>query len=108
MSKRRRLGKQNIKAQRTKRNKAHSELRRTQKAAGLIAPPSATISNGKCSYDNVEEEKAARQDAVTQQIKVYRSMLPILLKRLAKIKDPRSGCARCNCFYKKHHCKSLD
>lgn len=90
MSKHRRSGKKSIKAQRKKRNKVHSELRRTQKAAGLIAPPSATITNGKCSYDNVEEEKAARLDAVTQQIKVYRSLLPILLKRLNKIKDPRS------------------
>ena len=90
MSKRHRLGKQNIKDQRKKRNKAHFQLRRIQKNAGLIAPPSTTIANGKCSYDNVEEEQAARQDAVTQQIKVYRSMLPTLLKRLAKIKDPRN------------------
>ncbi len=90
MSKCRRPNKKNIKAQREKRNKSHYELRQTQKAAGLIAPPSATIVNGKCSFKNAEEEKAARLDAVTQQIKVYRFLLPILLKRFSKIKDPRS------------------
>ncbi len=91
MSKRsRRPNRKAIKEQRKARKKAQRELRNRQKAAGLIVPASPTISNRKCDYKNEEEERSARLDAVSQQIKVYRSQLPILLKRLAKIKDPRN------------------
>lgn len=91
MNKRRcRPSKKIIDARKKKRNSAQYDLRATQKNAGLIAPPSVTISNGKCQHKNVEEEKAARIDAVSHQIKVYRIMLPVLLKRLSKIKDPRN------------------
>jgi hypothetical protein len=38
----------------------------------------------------VEEERDARQEAVEEQIKVYRAVLPTLLKRLRKIRDPRN------------------
>ena len=90
MSKRsRRPSREAIKAQRKQRKKAQQQLRNTQKAAGLIAPPSATISNRKCEYKNEEEERSARLDAVSQQVKAYRWTLPVLLKRLSKIKDPQ-------------------
>ena len=39
---------------------------------------------------NEEEERAGRFEAVSQQVKVYRSMLPVLLNRLRKIPDPRN------------------
>ena len=39
---------------------------------------------------SVEQERQARLDAVTQQVKVYRAMLPVLLGRLSKIADPRN------------------
>jgi len=90
MSKRRRPSPEKIKAQKKKRNRAQYDLRAAQEAAGLIASPSATISNGKCQHENVEEEKSARLDAVSQQVKVYRMMLPVLLARLSKIRDPRN------------------
>lgn len=86
----RRPNREAIKAQKKARKKAQQELRKTQEASGLIAPPSATLSNRKCDYKNEEEERAARFDAVSQQIKVYRAVLPILLKRLQKIRDPRN------------------
>jgi len=38
----------------------------------------------------VEEEQDARQTATTEQMRVFRSQLPIVLKRLSKIKDPRN------------------
>jgi hypothetical protein len=38
----------------------------------------------------VEAEQQARQEAVEEQLKVYRSLLPTLLKRLGKIRDPRN------------------
>ena len=45
----------------------------------------------KCVYRSVEEEQEARQNATTEQIRVFRSKLPILLKRLSKIDDPRNS-----------------
>ena len=38
----------------------------------------------------MEAEQQARQEAVEEQLKVYRSLLPTLLKRLGKIRDPRN------------------
>jgi hypothetical protein len=38
----------------------------------------------------VEAEQQARQEAVEEQLKIYRSVLPTLLKRLGKIRDPRN------------------
>jgi len=91
MSKRsRRPNREAIKEQRKARKNAQRELRDRQKAAGLIMPASATISNRKCDQKSEKEERSARLDAVSQQIKTYRSQLPILLKRLAKIEDPRN------------------
>jgi hypothetical protein len=43
----RRPGRQAIKEQRKERKKAQRELRQRQKAQGLCAPPSSTLSNGK-------------------------------------------------------------
>jgi len=86
----RRPNREAIKARRKEREKAQRELRESQKAAGLSVPRHPSLSNRKCAYKNQEEEKAARLDAVSQQVKVYRAMLPVLLKRLKKIKDPRN------------------
>ena len=47
------------------------------------------IANKKCDHNTTEEEKADRQETTEAALKVYRRMLPILLKRLSKIKDPR-------------------
>ena len=91
MSKRsRRPGREAIKAQLKERKKAQRELRAAKKAQGLEVPSSATISNRKCDQKTEEEERAARLDAVKQQVKVYRSQLPVLLARLSKINDPRN------------------
>jgi len=43
-----------------------------------------------CPWKTVEEEQAAREDAVAGQLGLLRARLPILLRRLAKIKDPRN------------------
>jgi hypothetical protein len=86
----RRPGREAIKAQRRERKKAQRELRQRQKADGLSVPAGPSHPNRKCPYQNEEEERSARLEAVSQQVKVYRSMLPVLLKRLSKIPDPRS------------------
>jgi len=85
----RRPGREAIKQQRRERKKAQRQLRQHQKEEGFVVPARPSLSNRKCPYQNEEEERAARLDAVSQQVKVYRSMLPVLLKRLSKIRDPR-------------------
>jgi len=47
------------------------------------------IANRKSGYETSEEEKLDRQYSVEAVLKVYRRTLPILLKRLSKINDPR-------------------
>ncbi|MBU3192337.1 transposase family protein, partial [Clostridium bowmanii] len=47
------------------------------------------ITNKKCGHSTAEEEKSERQETIEVALKVYRRLLPILLKRLSKIKDPR-------------------
>jgi hypothetical protein len=86
----RRPGREAIKEQKKARKKAQRELRQRQKEQGLSAPAQPNQSNGTCPYQTQEEERAARVDAVSQQVKVYRAMLPVLLKRLSKIDDPRN------------------
>ena len=47
------------------------------------------IANRKRGYETPEDEKLDRQDCVEAALKVYQRTLPIILKRLSKIKDPR-------------------
>jgi DDE_Tnp_1-associated len=86
----RRPNREAIKKQRKERKEAQDELRQRQQAEGFILPPSSSLPNRTSSYNNVEEERAARTDSVGEQVKVFRAMLPILLKRLSKIDDPRN------------------
>jgi len=72
------------------RKKAQRKLRDEQKAQGLDVPSTATLSNRTCPYKTLKEEESARLEALTQQIKAYRALLPVLLDRLSKIKDPRN------------------
>lgn len=91
MSKRsRRPNREAIKAQRKARKKAQRELRQRQQAEGFHLPPTSSQPNKTSSYKDVEEERTARTEAVVEQVKVFRAMLPILLKRLSKIDDPRN------------------
>ena len=48
-----------------------------------------SIANRKRGYETPEDEKLDRQTSVEAALKVYQKTLPILLKRLSKIKDPR-------------------
>jgi hypothetical protein len=79
-----------IKGQGKERKKAWEELHRTQQAEGLEPLWKAAIPNRKSGYGSVEEEHHARQEALGEQMMVFRSKLPVLLKRLSAIKDPRN------------------
>jgi hypothetical protein len=86
----RRPGREEIKQRSREKNKAEEALRERQKAEGLVAPNKASMPNCKCRYRTVAEEREARKHAVSEQVKIFRAKLPILLRRLSRIKDPRN------------------
>ncbi|HUU81798.1 MAG TPA: transposase family protein [Acidobacteriota bacterium] len=86
----RRPGREEIEKIRREKKKAEKVLRARQKAEGLKLPSKAAIPNRTCRYKTVEEEQEARQDATTEQVRVFRATLPVLLKRLSSIDDPRN------------------
>lgn len=86
----RRPNRERIKAEKKQYKKAQKVLREDGNAKGLQKGSHGTISNCKCRFENVDEEKYVRNQAVAEQIKIFRSKLPVLLKRLSKIKDPRN------------------
>ena len=73
-----------------KRKEIRKELRRKQAEAGLDTPKKSTILNGKSTLQTPGQEQEDRQKTVEEQLKVWRSTLPRLLKRLGQIKDPRN------------------
>src|SRR5260370_19053429 len=79
-----------LKRKKQARRQAARALRRRQAAEDLLPLPKATIENGKSEWKTVEEEKQARQETAEEQLRVYRSLLPRLLRRLGKIPDPRN------------------
>src|SRR3990172_10299864 len=65
---------------------ARKELRKRQREQGLEEPPQSGYNNSQCPWETVEEEQAARADAVAGQLGPLRAMLPVLLNRLGEIK----------------------
>jgi hypothetical protein len=90
MSKASRLCREQIKEQRRQKKKARKELRAKQQAEGLRPGVCVSIPNSKCKYEDVEQEYDARMHAATEQFRLLRAKLPVLLKRLSKIEDPRN------------------
>ena len=86
----RRPDREEIKKRKKEKKKAERELRMQQRAEGLEPRSHTTTPNRKSEYESVEEEKDDRTLAVTEQVRLFRSKLPALLKRLAKIKDTRN------------------
>lgn len=86
----RRLQRQWLNQRKVERRRAAKRLRERQAAEGLESRARSTISNSTSEWRTVGEETQARQEAVEEQLKVYRSVLPTLLKRFEKIRDPRN------------------
>jgi len=77
-----------------KRAKEDELKRKTFEAQGFtvstqVYKEKRTIANRKRGYKTAADEKLDRQTSVEAALKVYQKTLPILLKRLSKIKDPR-------------------
>jgi len=85
----RRPGREEFKQQRKKARKVRKALREKQQTQGLSPSRTATVANHACRYTSVEEEREARLEAVTEQARVMRANLPVLLRRLQRIADPR-------------------
>jgi hypothetical protein len=60
------------------------------KEAGLKPPRPPTPSNCKTRFESQEQESCARHEAVTGLVQLMRQPLPVLLKRLGWIPDPRN------------------
>jgi hypothetical protein len=87
----RRPNREEIKSQRRQRKRAQKELGRKQEEEGLKRDCHGTIANRKSCYKSVEEEGLARNEAAWEQLKVFRGKLPVLLRRLSAIEDPRNA-----------------
>ncbi|MCP4420762.1 MAG: hypothetical protein GY805_29485 [Chloroflexi bacterium] len=74
----RRPGREEIKQLRKQRKKAAKALREKQQVQGLKVPIKAAIPNRKSGYGSVQEEQQARQEATTEQVRVFRAQLPTL------------------------------
>lgn len=86
-----RLRRQELNQLKIQRRKAAHRLRLHQAAEGLVQLPTATLSNGQSEWADVEEETEARRKTVDEQITVFRTVLPTLLKHLNQIQDPRNA-----------------
>ena len=86
----RRPNREAIKRARKEKKKAEKQLLQNQQTRGLVAAERDCITNSKSEYQTVTEEKQARMTAVTEQLRVFQSNLPVLLRRLSKIPDPRN------------------
>ena len=87
----RRANRQSILELRKQKKKAEKKLRQTKQGRGVILTPGSVISNGKSQLKDVAQESQARQQAVSEQVRIFRNQLPILLKRLSRIEDPRNA-----------------
>ncbi len=65
-------------------------LRDKQKREGLIPFSRPSIANRKSTYETVEDEQQGGNEAVTEFMRIFKNKLPVLLRRLKFIKDPRN------------------
>ena len=86
----RRPGREEIKALERRRKRQRKKLRQRRLKAGLKPPARHTPSNCKSRFESKEQESLARQEAVTGLVQLMRQQLPVLLKRLGKIREPRN------------------
>jgi len=85
-----RPNKEEIEALRQKKILQQEILRQMQKDQGLTPKPHGTTPNIVSSFATVEDEREGRIEASTEQMRIIRSQLPQLLRRLNKMKDPRN------------------
>ncbi len=85
----RRPGREEQKQRQRERKQAQRHLRQQQVAQGLTPPQKPLVSNRKSPWETPEAEQASRQQTIEAQLQVFRTILPQLLGRFARISDPR-------------------
>lgn len=85
-----RPGREEIKAQAKEKKKAEKTLRQKLKSQGFEIPSNFSINNSTSKYETIAEEIEARFESVVEEAKVFKANLPVLLKKLSKIPDPRN------------------
>ena len=75
---------------RKEEKRAARQLLKKQRENGFVKRTGTSISNAKSEYKTVDEEKADRIKVVAEQARGINANLPVLLKRLKKIPDPRN------------------
>ena len=68
---------------------SYREIRGRIAALDADIVPRTQASDKKSAFQSVEEEQASRADVMEAQVKAWRSMLPTLIKKFAKIPDYR-------------------
>ena len=90
MSGRREHTRESIRQTRKNCRLARAELRRRQRIKGLKPVSRSTLSNSLSPYRTVDEERRARETAVTGTVQIIRGKLPVLMRRMKQIDDPRN------------------
>ena len=83
------LQNQALAALKKKKAQSYAQIREKVAMSGATIIPRTSAQNRKRTETTLEEEQARRADVVAAQIKVWRSLLPSLLKDFSKINDPR-------------------
>jgi len=76
-------------ALRAKIRESFHEIRCHREDGNAEIVPRIQAHNRKCSTESIEEENEFREEAVAAQIKAWRSMLPLLIRRFSRIPDYR-------------------
>lgn len=79
-----------VKGWRKRRKAAQKAFRASQKEAGLKPRSHTTRPNHTSAYETVEQEREARTEAALEHARIIRSKLPVLLRELSQIPDPRN------------------
>ncbi|MEF8753860.1 MAG: transposase family protein [Accumulibacter sp.] len=79
-----------IRAQRSDKRRQEQALNAKRRAMGQRPQSPPPLPNRCSAFTTIDEERAAREDAVSKQARLLRQELPALLRQLARIPDPRA------------------
>ncbi len=78
-----------IKKLRSEKKQQEKALNAKLRASGQVPHSPASLPNRCSTFATIAEEKEAREDAVSKQMRLLRKELPTLLAQLEQIPDPR-------------------
>lgn len=75
---------------RQQRAEGHRLLREKTLSTGSVIVPRTTAHNRKCEHETIGQAQAERAELLDAQIKTWRSLLPALMRKFAKLPDKRN------------------